>query len=49
MVYEFFDEKTGSEVSANGELVENLHKPIIKNSKEEKHMQDLKSIFGQQI
>ena len=33
MVYECFDEKTGLGVSANGELVEELHKPIIKNSK----------------
>ena len=34
MVYTFFDEKTGSRVqmSANGQLAEELHKPAMKNS-----------------
>ena len=39
MVYKFFDKTPGSE----------LHKPVIKSSKEEKSMQDLKTIYGQQI
>ena len=49
MVYKFFDKKTGSGMSVNEQLAEKLHKPGIKNSKEEKSMRDLKKIFGQQI
>ena len=49
MVYKFFDKKSGSGISVNEQLAEELHKPVIKNSKEEKSMQDLKTIFGQQI
>ena len=49
MVYKFFDKKTGSEISVNEELAEELHKPVIKNFKKEKYMRDLKTIFGQQI
>ena len=49
MVYKFFDKKTGSEISVNEELAEELHKPVIKNFNKEKYMRDLKTIFGQQI
>ena len=49
MVYKIFDKKTGSEISVNEELAEELHKPVIKNFKKEKYMRDLKTIFGQQI
>ena len=46
--YKFFDKKTGSGVSVNEQLAEELHKPVIKKkSKEEKSMRDLKTIFGQ--
>ena len=48
MVYKFFDEKTaGSGIKSmpqNEQLAEELHKPIIRNSKKEKCIQD--SIFG---
>ena len=30
MVYKIFDEKTGSRISVNEQLAEELHKPIIK-------------------
>ena len=30
MVYKFFDKKTGSGVSVNGQLAEELHKQLIK-------------------
>ena len=35
MVYKFFDKKTGSRMhmSANGQLAEELHKPVIKKFK----------------
>ena len=33
MIYKIFDEKTGSEVSVNEELAEELHKPVIKKIK----------------
>ena len=36
MIYKIFDEKTGSEVSVNEELAEELHKPIIKKIKRRK-------------
>ena len=36
MVYKFFDKKTASGVSVNEQLAEELHKQVIKNSKEEK-------------
>ena len=36
MVYKFFNKKTGSGVRVNEQLAEELHKPVIKNSKEEK-------------
>ena len=32
-VYKFFDKKTGSGISVNERLTEELHKPVIKNSK----------------
>ena len=31
MVYKFFDKKTGSGISVNEELAEELHKPVIKS------------------
>ena len=49
MVYKFFDKKTGSGISANEQLAKELYKPVIKKLKEEKSMQDLKTIFEQQI
>ena len=36
MVYDFLDKKTGSEISVNEELAEELHKPVIKNFKKRK-------------
>ena len=49
MVCKFFDKKKGSGVSVNEQLAEELHIPVIINSKEEKSMRDLKTIFEQQI
>ena len=37
MVHNFFDKKTGSGISVNEQLAEELHKSIIKYSKEEKY------------
>ena len=48
-VDKFFVKKTGPGVSVNEELAQELQKPVIKNSKEEKSMLGLKIIFGQQI
>ena len=48
MVYNFFDGKAGSGVSVNEQLAEELHKTVIKNTKKEKSMQDLNTIFGQE-
>ena len=36
MVYSFFDNKTRSEINANKQLSEELHKPVIKNLKKRK-------------
>ena len=36
MVYMFFDKKTGSGVSVNEQLAEELHKPVIKKFKRRK-------------
>ena len=36
-------------MSVNEKLAEELHKPALENSKEQKFMQDLEIIFGQQI
>ena len=33
----------------NEQLLEELHKPVIKKSKKEKSIRDLTTIFGQQI
>ena len=33
MVYKFFDKKTGSGIRVNGQLAEELHKPLIKKFK----------------
>ena len=30
MVYKFFDKKTGTRISVNEQLAEELHKPVIK-------------------
>ena len=49
MVYNFLDKKTGSGISVNELLAEELHKPEIKNLKERKSMRDLKTIFGEEI
>ena len=53
MVYKFFDKKTASGAitasKAGMSVNEELHKPVIKSSKEEKYMRDLQTIFGNQI
>ena len=49
IVYKIFDKVTGSRMRVNEQLAEELHKTVIKNSKEDESMQDLKTIFGQQI
>ena len=36
MVYYFFDKKTGSGISANEQLAEELHKPVTKKFKRRK-------------
>ena len=36
MVYKFFDRKTGSGISVNEQLAEELHKPVIKKIKKRK-------------
>ena len=36
MVYKFFDRKTGSGISVNEQLAEELHKPVIKKIKRRK-------------
>ena len=46
IMYKFFNKKTGSGAYENEELAQDLHKSVIKNSKEEKSMLDLKIIFG---
>ena len=48
-VYKIFDNKTGFGISVNEQLAKELHKAVTKNSTEEKSMQDLRTIFGQQI
>ena len=46
MIYTFFDKNTGSWISVNEQLAEELHKKVIqKNSKEETYMRDLKITF----
>ena len=49
MIYKFFDKKTGSGVSVNEELSENLHKVEIKILKKGKSVLGLKIMFEQQI
>ena len=36
LVYRFFDKKTGSGISVNEQLVEELHKPVIKKFRRRK-------------
>ena len=36
LVYKFLDKKTGSRVSVNGQLAQELHKPVIKKFKRRK-------------
>ena len=36
MLYKIFDEKTGSGISVNEQLAEEIHKPIIKKLKRRK-------------
>ena len=40
MVYKVFDNKSGSVVSVNEQLSEELHKPVIDKFKRRKSMQD---------
>ena len=49
VVFKLFDQKTGSGISVNEQLAEELHKPIIKIFKRRKVYARLKKIFGQQI
>ena len=57
MVHKFFNRKTLSEAmaitkegaSVKEQLAEELHKPVIKNSREQNFMRDLKTVFGQYI
>ena len=51
MVYRFFNKKIGSGAKANINevLPQELHKPVIENSKEEKGMRGLRITFGQQV
>ena len=49
MVYKFFDKKAASGVIVNEQRAEELHRPVIKNSKEERSMRDLKTMFGKKI
>ena len=46
MVYKYFDKKTGSGVSVNEHLAEELHKPAIEKFKRRRSMQDLRTIFA---
>ena len=41
MVYKIFDKKTGSGISVNEQLAEQLHKPVIKKFKRRKVYADL--------
>ena len=41
MVYNFFDEKTGSGISVNEQLAKELHKPVIKKFKINMHRLNL--------
>ena len=43
MVYKFFDNKTGSGISVNEQLAEELHKPVIKKNNK------IKTVFEKQI
>ena len=49
MVYKFFHKKTGSGISVNEQLANELHKPVIKKFKGRKVYERLKTLFGQQI
>ena len=49
MGYSFLDKKTGSKITENEQLAEELHKPVIKNLKKTKSMQEVKTIFGKEI
>ena len=51
MVYKFFDKnskvsRVNNGIKQNDQLAKELHKPIIKNLKEEKYIHYLKTIFG---
>ena len=45
MVYKSFDKKTGSRAWLNAQLADELHKPVTKNSKEEKSMRDFRKKY----
>ena len=47
--YKFFDKKSGSGISVNEQLAEELYKSLAKKFKEEKSMWDSKTMFKQQI
>ena len=46
MVYKFFDKKTGSGISVNEQLAEELHKPVIKTFKRRKVFKRFKEYLG---
>ena len=49
MVYKFFDKKTGSGITVNEQLAEELHKPVTKKFKRRQVYARFKGNFGQQI
>ena len=49
MVYTFFNKKNESRAIVTKDLAKELHKPVIKNSKEGKSTRDLKIIFSGKI
>ena len=49
MVYKLFDKKTGSEMSENEQLAEELQKPVTKKFKMRKVYTRFKDKFGQLI
>ena len=49
MVYKFFDKKTGSGISVNEQIAEELLKPVIKKFKRRKVLARFKDNIWQQI
>ena len=49
MAYRIFNKKTGSGMSANKEVSQELYKSVMKKIEKEKSMLGLKITYGQQI